>query len=748
MWMAEHADQAVSVPEGAVRVLVGQMGAGKSEQASRWWEEGLSAAQADPDVEIPVWFTPRQIVTTSLEDAVTKSIGRDPARPCRVVVDGLDDVPPREADRLLYEARQLVATWPKTQILATSRPGLPLREGELIKVDPWPVERGLDLVHTIAGDVGWNLWTAEVLDLLTSPLSALAVAGRLLEGRDVRVSRLTLLRDLPQTILRQHRPDRATPQLWADLARLAVPIISESARVRAGSFGSEAEVWQLTDTGLVVEDDGMLSFALPVFEQHFGAQALTGDIVRFEAVASPDMFPRWRYAVAFAVSTSEPRQADEYMLRLARTNPAAVSWTLDEIAAGENAHEQSGRTGASPAQWLDHVAFGEHDAAIVKARRLRDSLQALLEGFGSCRSELARHSGGRLVQWGVQSLGDEYIGLYEARETVPPPDLVTVPGDTWENRLADGWSSQTLYRYPQDSLGRWTWARSRLQRSLTDAIRRRRLPLPPASPLVAERRWVLAQRIMQIGGKRHGPEIPVADLKEVLDAMTARVNQSVRSTWHGGGEPIDSDDVRWMGTQLAQITGEVILPPRPAPDQPHRRARFSWQGYSPELTRTIVIDVLRDAVNGYCDLVKENFANFGGTLSLNSVLPVCVEGAIEMPEDDVDGTQSSLIYELKPDRASPGEAVTAVTRMSSLQQSTGSEPRSTDRSRVTPGFPQDSPGPQQTSPTNGSPLTCTLSAGSTNTSGLITYVPGFGATTRSTPISAPAIHRASPPAGA
>ena len=105
----------VSVPEGAVRVLVGQMGAGKSEQASRWWEERLSAAQADPEIEIPVWFTPRQIVTTSLEDAVTKSIGRDPARPRRVVVDGLDDVSPREADRLLYEARQLAATWPRTQ---------------------------------------------------------------------------------------------------------------------------------------------------------------------------------------------------------------------------------------------------------------------------------------------------------------------------------------------------------------------------------------------------------------------------------------------------------------------------------------------------------------------------------------------------------------------------------------------------------------------------------------------------------
>ena len=96
-----------------------------------------------------------------------------------------------------------------------------------------------------------------------------------------------------------------------------------------------------------------------------------------------------------------------------------------------------------------------------------------------------------------------------------------------------------------------------------------------------------------------------------------------------------------------------------------------------------------------------------------------------MPEDDVDGTYSSLIYELKPDRATTGEAVTAVRLALLTDPRPGrythvfatavdrSEPLSTDRSRVTPRFPQDSPGPRQTSPTNGSPLTCTLSAGST-----------------------------------
>jgi hypothetical protein len=661
LWMSEQADPVVQVPEGTIRVLVAPMGSGKSEYAGRWWDEGLAAAQADPEVEIPVWFPARQIVATGLEDAVTTGIGHDPVKPCRVVIDGLDDVAPREADQLLYQARQMVESWPRTQVLATSRPGVQARAEETIKVDPWPAQRGLELVRTIAGDTGWNLWTAEAMDLLTSPLTALAVANRLLEGRDIRVSRLTLLRDLSGTILQQRRPDQATPQLWGRLAHLAGRILSGPAPVSATSFGNEAQVWELTDTGLVVNNDGILNFALPVFEQHFGAQALTSDIVRLETAAGSDMFPRWRYAVAFAVSTSEPRQAEDYMLRLAAANPGAVSWILDEIAVGEKAYKDPGRAGVTPPPWLDLADSEErYDSAVLQGRRLRDALQVLLSGFGSCSSGLARHCGGHLVQWGVQLLGDEYMGLYEARGTVPPPNVVLVPGDRWENRLAEGWSSQTLFRYPSGHLGRWAWARNRLKRSLTDVIRRRRLPLPPDSPLIRERRWVLAQRIMQIARTPYDADIPLPDLRAALDLMMERVNRSVRSTWHGGGEPVDSDDVRWMYAQVEEATGDVLTRPWPPPDRPLPWARWRWQGYSAELTRAVAADVLRDAVIGYRDLVDQNFARFGGTLSLNGVLPVRVEGVVDMPEEDADGMHSGLLYELKPDPTAARESVPVV----------------------------------------------------------------------------------------
>jgi hypothetical protein len=194
-WMAEQDDPMVEVPEGQVRVLVAPMGAGKSEHASRWWDEGLSAAQGDDVIEIPVWLDARR-VPTGLDAAVTASIGRDPARPCRIVIDNLDGVSPGEAGQLLDEARQLVRTWPRTRVLATSRPGVTVGKNEVLAVEPWPAERGIDLVRVVTGDTGWRSWTTETTDLLTSPLTAIAVAARLLKGRDARVSRLTLLLEL------------------------------------------------------------------------------------------------------------------------------------------------------------------------------------------------------------------------------------------------------------------------------------------------------------------------------------------------------------------------------------------------------------------------------------------------------------------------------------------------------------------------------------------------------------------------
>ncbi len=207
-WMVDLHDPIVQVPDGQLRVLVGRMGAGKSEQALQWLEEALEAAQADERVEVPLWFAAREVIG-GLESAIVAAIGGDPAGPLRVVVDDLDSISPKEADQLLVEAREIVKVLPRVAVLATSRPGMQLGDHELTRVEQWPTERGGSLLRAVIGDdVPWNLWSHETLELLRSPLTVLGVAARLRSGGDVRISRVKLLADLGRRSSNRDMPTR------------------------------------------------------------------------------------------------------------------------------------------------------------------------------------------------------------------------------------------------------------------------------------------------------------------------------------------------------------------------------------------------------------------------------------------------------------------------------------------------------------------------------------------------------------
>lgn len=217
-----------------------------------------------------------------------------------------------------------------------------------------------------------------------------------------------------------------------------------------------------------------------------------------------------------------------------------------------------------------------------------------------------------------------------------------------------------MFPIPRGPLGRWFWARNELMHPLAMLIQQRRLPLPPDSPLAKEREWILAQRIMQITRKPHGTAIPLADLRDAVNSLMEHVDRTAHSTWAGGGMQIDSHDIRWIRGQLQRASGEYLSPPWPSPDQLGLQKRWRWQGYSSELSHAVMTDVLHAAVIGYRDLVSENFAAFGWALGLNSALPVEVEGALAIPEDDKDGEYTMLNYRMKPSRAGGHEAVSHI----------------------------------------------------------------------------------------
>ena len=160
---------------------------------------------------------------------------------------------------------------------------------------------------------------------------------------------------------------------------------------------------------------------------------------------------------------------------------------------------------------------------------------------------------------------------------------------------------------------------------------------------------------MRIERKGRAGAIPLGDFRQAVDHLMETVDRSVRADWSGyGPEVIDSDDIRWIDTQLQTQAGDVLEPPWPLRDRVDGQTRCRWDGYSSELSRTIHTSVLRNALIGYQDLVRHNFPSFGQTLSLYGMFPVAVGGMILMDEGNADNPQGELRYEISSTSAGDG----------------------------------------------------------------------------------------------
>lgn len=237
--------------------------------------------------------------------------------------------------------------------------------------------------------------------------------------------------------------------------------------------------------------------------------------------------------------------------------------------------------------------------------------------------------------------------LARSRRALPPPEVITLP----EPRPHLGyWHRGVQFRFPTTDFGRWRQAQRELQEQLGSAIIQRTLPVPRHSWLARERTYLLAGLVHDYGTGRHRRPIRLAELREIVTTWMQTVNTSVRATWRGSGRHVDSDDIRWLSTQLTLQDGEELQPPWPSVDQPHT-GKWAWQAYSPELTLTLAEEIVREALIGYRQLVETNFATFGDALGLYSMLPVRVEGLVGRFADEDDASSVEMLLVLHPDPA-------------------------------------------------------------------------------------------------
>jgi hypothetical protein len=118
--------EVVSLAPGCLLVLVGELGAGKSEIAEAWHREAIAAA-TDGQSPFPVWLSAGAAAGRTFDELVAAQAGGQgivASRGCDIVIDELDALPDaRAVNSVLDEAANFASTRGNVRVLATVRPG-------------------------------------------------------------------------------------------------------------------------------------------------------------------------------------------------------------------------------------------------------------------------------------------------------------------------------------------------------------------------------------------------------------------------------------------------------------------------------------------------------------------------------------------------------------------------------------------------------------------------------------------------
>lgn len=368
----------VSIPSGLrdlatgeTKVLVGALGSGKSDIAEEWLRESLALARRDVSAPVPVWV-PTRVLDGALTDYIANVIGDDVLARlgADIVVDGLDECTEMAAT-LLRHATEFVAKWPKSRIVLTSRAEDEVNKHVALKAPLLSREDANRLMALVAGrrlgTLGEHLEEA-----VGRPFFALLAARHAAAAEGAASTRELIDLVVEDTV------EAEGFDLYTGLRQLAVETIRSGKPVDPARFATTDVAAQIRQSSLVTTSGKTCVFSLAIFEQWFAAKGVLERAVQVEdLMTSLRSFDRWRYVFAMVLAAGEPARVDPVMAALARWNPGAASWVVEETVKGGVSRQ---RPDIGPEDWEE------------TGHRLRLATAAWLDGLGPLSDAFSPYS--------------------------------------------------------------------------------------------------------------------------------------------------------------------------------------------------------------------------------------------------------------------------------------------------------------------------------------------------------------------
>lgn len=610
-------------PGLGVHTVEGALGSGKTLASHRLFQLAVDRALTDSSQPFPILLAAREL-NGSLRGFIEKECKgyADPfTQGVFLLVDGVDERGAKEGKDLLRQASVYVDANPQSTIVTTTRPMSGLDAvGERIGMPALSNDEMVALINRISGQ-GLRLnetygWPPSMREAAASPLFAVMIGSKLRDDPElVFSSRSRLIEQLAEDALIDSKEN--SEELDRLLHRLAACSITCGARVPLSEVNVvRARQRLLTASRLVTESSGTVDFTLPIFREWYAARALLEGTILIDELQQ--VSDRWLLPLTIALNSGDEQFTQSLMTHLASTDPGLASLLIHEH---QREHERLG----TDIQIEDSIL----GTAVQAGAEIMDAFLAWQQGLGKLYSIVGPVDPAGKARPLRIGLNGRFIITRWYHGTQSKPPLEGVSFEEARDRDSSCWSLLGM-GVPNTSLWPWVFTRSYLVRAISKQSEFARLALSSADA-VREFSWEFALAVT--GQSRFDQsELSVQDILEFIAQHELTRYASVTL----GGVAFSMEEMKTVEGHLKRLLANqetMISDPWPQSDLPFASGR-TWKLYSEQQFLARTQAVYSASLRIYAETVHLWFQKFAPRLRLYGLMPVRLEGYLEVPSQD------------------------------------------------------------------------------------------------------------------
>ncbi|MCX6152527.1 MAG: hypothetical protein NT007_00045 [Candidatus Kapabacteria bacterium] len=340
--------------DNQIKILIGEIGSGKTLIAERYYFRELNELQNNSKHPIPV-FLKANSASPNLKYAIDIELTefRDfKNNGITLIIDGLDEISPKYAKRLLEECKTISSVNNKNRVFITSREILNLFKKDEYAEISLLTKRDIGNIFDKIGGTNYQVrqfgttmnfdrdWNSSIEEAIKRPLFAIMIAKYIVENHGYHsLSIVNIIQDLIRKILIDDGFDSQNENLLIDLA---IKLIGkQQRRINENELNlSQIELFNFYRSHFLNIENKFITFKLSLFLEWFACQKLSKDELFLENIINEnDNFENWRFTFSLFISTSSFEVASKLLVPLIKKNPAfagsLISDCLDKLTLTE-----------------------------------------------------------------------------------------------------------------------------------------------------------------------------------------------------------------------------------------------------------------------------------------------------------------------------------------------------------------------------------------------------------------------------